>query len=157
MVVSKPCVRRQLGEHLQPLEDPRGVECAPAELAMVVDQYEVGCDQRGYGVPVACRERTLKRGGKLLYMRERCRLARGVARVELGVGRVEVVGLERNQRHAMTMLVGLGDIERLGLARPDVAVGELETLARQGESMAPRGDDLQRGAGRAHLEAEAKR
>src|SRR5262245_55487023 len=144
MVVSKPCVRRQLGEHLQPLEDPRGVECAPAELAMVVDQYEVGCDQRGYGVPVACRERTLKRGGNLLYMRERCCLARGVARVELGVGRVEVVGVEHHRSNGVAADVDLEYLEKLDLARADVNVGSFHAVPHQCEPVTPGGEPVRR-------------
>src|SRR5262245_8886376 len=75
-------------------------------------------------------------------------LAGSVAPVELGVGGVEGVGVERDQRHTVVAtLVTLDHQQRLRLARPDVAVGELEALAYQSEAMPPRREHLRGGAG----------
>src|SRR5262249_31207281 len=66
-------------------------------------------------------------------------LAGGVARVELGVGGVEVVGVEPDYRHTVATVVELLDHEVLDLARADVAVGPLPEHPGQREPVTPGG------------------
>src|SRR5262249_10584295 len=71
-------------------------------------------------------------------------LAREVEGVEMGVGGVEVVGVERHDRYSGAVVVDLGDLEELDLARAAVAVERLQEPPAEDEPVTPGGDRLLR-------------
>src|SRR5947199_5777190 len=89
-------------------------------------------------------------------LREGGGFARKVTVIELGAGGAAIVGVQRDQRCAVAVLVGLSDPQQLALARRDVPIGQLEARPAQGESIAPRREDLGGQAGRAHVESHAQ-
>src|SRR5262249_61264358 len=71
-------------------------------------------------------------------------LAGGVARVELGVCRVEVVGIECHTPNGAAVVVDLEDLKKLDLTRADVNVGSLHAVPNQCEPVAPGAEQLRR-------------
>jgi hypothetical protein len=85
------------------------------------------------------------------------RFARRIARIELGVGGLTRIGVEAHVRHAIAARVHLDHHQRLGLARPQLALAarELRVQQDQRQPVSARGENCLRIAHPSHLEERA--
>ena len=75
----------------------------------------------------------------------------GVARVELGVGRVEVAGVEAGPAdETVAGRVHFMQVQVFDLARPDVSVGDVDAHAPERQAIPTGGEHIRLRPGRAH-------
>jgi len=74
-----------------------------------------------------------------------CGLAGVVTRVELGVGDVEIVGVEADVQIDFAAVVRLGQDQRLDLARSDILARDLDAQVPERKPFAARGERPRRG------------
>src|SRR5262249_56458000 len=105
-------------------------------------QDQVRSEQGGPLLPVPRGHRSLETVYPLPATSVREGLARGVARVELGVGGVEVLGVEQNHHCRLATLVDLVDCQHRDLDRSAPAVAAHPEPPMQRQSITSRGDQL---------------
>src|SRR5262249_42065386 len=105
---------------------------------------EVRSERRGELLPVARRQSSPQAQIRLPGGGLWSGLACAVVRVELGVGPIEVLEVERDERHEVAAIVDLDEQQVLDLARADEAVGATPAVAAQHQSVAPRREHLAR-------------
>ena len=126
-----------------------------ASVAPAIDQPEPRRERRDDAFPIVGRpsvaEFVAHTGGGVLEARCRCRwrggFAGGVAGVELGIGGVELGGVESHHQDAVAVLVHLVDVQRLDLGLSDLAIGAREARSHEREPSA---------AGREHAGLELR-
>src|SRR5262245_21506445 len=108
---------------------------------MILDDA-VGCELGCHAVPVPSGNRPTEGSDPRLHACVWRSLSRRISIAQLGIGRVEVVGIERDLRNALAMVVHFDDAEPLTLTWADIGAGALGEKADQRESLAARGDDF---------------
>jgi hypothetical protein len=140
VVQAETNVRCEIHEHPQGL-DPcrRGPEGSPPDQPVVVGD-EGGRAARHQPVPIAGGDEASERReprGRVGVLR---RFAGGVARVELGVGGVEVGGVEADQDARRAERIQRADVQEFDLARADVVARDLDARADERETIAAGGE-----------------